>query len=195
MLITSAQTKVRYKKNRYLTIKIIIISRNIYISHMAFCVKHNSPLCRIWRQKTDRDGRPPFKFWRWFFGACLRQEIIALVHSASRIFLYIYLGAVVLAFFFQNNLPRLFLELTESFGGIYMGVLGIYFVAKEILRRAGKPIPQTAGEAFFIIWIVLLILSTGLTWFSPDFHFGKIYTLILKNSFAAVIFRIGMFLK
>lgn len=149
----------------------------------------------MWRQKTNYDDRPPFEFWRWFFGVCLRKEIVEIVHGISRFFLYGYLGAVIVAFFFQESVPKLFLELTDSFSNTYVGVLGIYFVAKELLRRDGKPIPRTAGEAFFIIWIVLLLVSTGLTWLSSDFQFGEIYTLILKNSFAAVIFRIGMFLK
>lgn len=162
---------------------------------MAFPEKYNSSSGFSHEEPESEYIRERFAFLRWFFGVCLRKESLRFLHSVFKWFLHAYLGAVIVGFFFQSSLPAFFLTMTESFSASYVGALGVYFVLKELLRREGEKIPRGPTEILFIVWFVLLVVSTGLTLFSSDFQFGQMYSVILKNSFAAIVFRIGLFLR
>ena len=129
------------------------------------------------------------------FGTAFRYELLEILYFSIRFFVYLYLAFIVFSFFFQPLVPKIALQLLDTFSEPYVGAIGIYFILLGILRRRGKKIPKDAGEEFFILWILLLVVSSGFIYFSSEFHFNTVYNLIMKNSLAALMFRVGMFLR
>jgi hypothetical protein len=134
------------------------------------------------------------RFLRWVFGVCFKLEFLDILYGTIRFFAYAYLFAIIISFFSQNH-RSFYISTLDALSSPYMGAIGIYFVLKEALLRNGKNIPRNAGETFFILWSLLLLISTMLVFLSPHFHANAIYNLILKNSLAAILFRIGLFLR
>ncbi len=151
---------------------------------------------RFFREfNTEENGSVLLRFLKWAFGTAFQYELLEILYFIVRFFVYAYLAAIVLSFFFQSLVPKIIVQLLETFSEPYIGAIGIYFVLLGILHRRGKNIPLDAGEVFFVVWLLLLVVSSGFIYFSPEFHFDRTYNLIMKNSLAALVFRIGRFLK
>lgn len=144
---------------------------------------------------AEDNGSCLLRFLKWAFGTAFRYEILEILYFFVRFFVYSYLVFIIFSFFFQSLVPKIALQLLDTFSEPYVGAMGIYFLLLGILRRRGKKIPKDAGEEFFILWTLLLIVSSGFIYFSSEFYFDRTYNLIMKNSLAALIFRIGIFLK
>ena len=135
------------------------------------------------------------RFLKWAFGTAFQKELVEIIYFGIRFFVYAYLAIIIFSFFFHALVPKILLDVLSSLSDPYVGAIGVYFVLLGILRRRGKHIPMDAGEIFFVVWLLLLVVSTGLIYFSSDFRFDTTYNLIMKNSLAALIFRIGIFLR
>ena len=144
---------------------------------------------------AEDDGSCLLRFSKWAFGTAFRYELLEILYFSVRFFIYLYLAFIIFSFFFQPLVPKIAFQLLDTFSAPYMGIIGIYFVLLGILRRRGKKIPRDAGEEFFILCTLLLIVSSSFIYFSSEFYFDRTYNLIMKNSLAALIFRIGIFLR
>lgn len=126
---------------------------------------------------------------------CTKEDLLDLIYFWLNIFAYGYLLLIIVVFFFQPHIPKFIISIVGTLSEPYLGALGIYFVLKEVMRARGFHISNRTGEVFFVTWVVLLIVSSALTYFSQTFHFDRVYNLIITDSLAALIIRIGLFLK
>ena len=103
-----------------------------------------------------------------------------------------YLAVILISFFLQNYIPETLIHLADSLSEPYLGIIGIYLVLKEVRIRTGKLVPhRVLGEAFVAVWVILLFVSSLLTFLSESYHVDDVYRLIITNSLASVIIRIG----
>lgn len=107
---------------------------------------------------------------------------------------FAYLAASIVVFFFQKNLPQQLVYVIATFSEPYLGALGVYLVINELRRRAGKTAHPHIAAVFTGAWMALLVISTVLV-VSHVFYFNTIYRIIVTNSLAALIIRIGSVLS
>lgn len=121
----------------------------------------------------------------------LYDNLIDAVHLGLLCVTYAYLVANIAAFFFQRFLPHPFVSLVETFSEPYLGALGIYIVVNEIRRRRGKNVHSYFTNIFVGAWLFFLIVSSLLVYFSEMYYFNAAYRIVVANSFAAFIIRLG----
>ncbi|KKS37250.1 MAG: hypothetical protein A3G49_06905 [Candidatus Sungbacteria bacterium RIFCSPLOWO2_12_FULL_41_11] len=131
---------------------------------------------------------------------CGHKNFIGFVKNHSLDILYVffgfvthaYLAVILVSFFLQDYIPETMIHLADSLSEPYLGIIGIYLVLKEVRIRTGKLVPHRVfGEVFVAIWVILLLVSSLLTFVSESYHVDDVYRLIITNSLASVIIRIG----
>jgi len=120
------------------------------------------------------------------------NSFLSSLYFLLSILTYGYLFFLIFIFFFQNDsvASRIFLKLAESVAEPYLGLIGVYLFVKEIRRRRGFG-RKGFGEIFVALWLLLFFISSFLVFFSQKYHFGPVYNLILTNSLATIIIRLG----
>ncbi|MBI2637845.1 MAG: hypothetical protein HYW88_03005 [Candidatus Sungbacteria bacterium] len=155
------------------------------------------------RDCTDSESQKgKGKFKAVLYCGSKRTVEVAKVHSLDilyRIFGLIthgYFVIIITSFFFQNHLPESLIKLADSLSEPYLGVIGIYLVLKEVRARVGKPTPRGLWkESFVAAWVMLLFISSALTFLSQSYHVDEVFRLIITNSLASVIIRIGTLVR
>lgn len=124
----------------------------------------------------------------------LYDNFIDTLHFGLLCATYAYLAAGVAAFFFQGLFPRAFPSLVEAFSEPYLGALGVYIVVNEIRRRRGKKVHPHFSSIFAGVWLAFLVTASFFVYFSEAYHFDEAYRVVMANSFAAFIIRLGAIL-
>lgn len=115
-----------------------------------------------------------------------------IIYSIFNFLTHSYLAIIIFSFFFQKYVPGNIIQLIDSLSDPYLGILGIYLVLKEVKIRTGATTPHRfMKEAFVMSWIILLMISSLLTLTSQTYHVDGVYKLIVTNSLASIIIRIG----
>lgn len=135
------------------------------------------------------------------FQACLEcvrgyvyDHAFTILYVGMMVIAYGYLFITIGIFFLQKDLPKVFPNIIGSFSEPYLGVLGIFVLVQEMRRRQTERPRRIRDELFIVIWLVLLVSSTALTILSESYHFDSVYRLIITNSLAVTIIRIGAWL-
>src|SRR3990167_7405586 len=135
---------------------------------------------------------------------CGHKNFIGFVKNHSLDILYVffgfvthaYLAVILVSFFLQDYIPETMIRLADSLSDPYLGIIGIYLVLKEVRIRTGTSRSyRVLGEVFVVAWVLLLFTSTVLTFVSESYHVDDVYKLIVTNSLASVIIRIGTLFK
>lgn len=121
------------------------------------------------------------------------EHLIGLLYAFSSFVTYAYLASVIAIFFFKDAIPPIVTKIIDSVSEPYLGLIGIYIILKEIRERRGERI-SIFSELFVGLWFFFLIVSTFFTFFSQAYHFDEFYKLIITDSLAAFIIRLGTFL-
>lgn len=121
------------------------------------------------------------------------SHFIEFLYVFSSFITYAYLVSVVAVFFFKTAIPPIVTKIIDSVSEPYLGLIGIYIILKEIRERRGERV-SVLSEIFIALWFSLLVVSTVLTFFSTSYHFDEFYKLIITDSLAAFIIRLGTFL-
>lgn len=123
------------------------------------------------------------------------EKFVDVLHILLAIFTYGYIGAAVIAFFFQESAPAAFPYIVEVLADPYLGALGIYLIVKEIEIRRGN-VKRRRGEFFALAWFIFLLVSTASVYFFEKYDpENEIYKTIVTDSTAAILIRIGRFLR
>lgn len=126
------------------------------------------------------------------FSEFLKNHSLDILYGFFGFITHAYLAVILLSFFLQDYIPETLIRLADSLSEPYLGVIGIYLVLKEVRIRTGKLVPhRILGEAFVAVWVILLFVSSLLTFLSESYHVDDVYRLIITNSLASVIIRIG----
>jgi amino acid transporter len=145
------------------------------------------------KEKKPGKGRGLF-FWAYrTLRSYLAEHFIELLYVFSSFVTYAYLAAVVAIFFLKDAIPPIMIKIIDSVSEPYLGLIGIYIILKEIRERKGDRV-SAYSEIFVALWFSLLIVSTLFTFFSQQYHFDEFYKLIITDSLAAFIIRLGTFL-
>lgn len=120
------------------------------------------------------------------------NHFLAILHFLLSFVAYGYLLLVAVVFFFRDELaiPPAIIRLVESLSEPYLGAIGIYLFVKEIRSRRGVK-SRILNEAFVGIWLVFFFAASILTFMSKYYHIDPLYNLIMTNSLAAIIIRLG----
>lgn len=127
------------------------------------------------------------------------MERLTMRHRAIDAFYFIigalthfYGGTLTLLFFFRtaSSWPVL-VGLLDALQEPYLGGLGVYVILKEIRKRYHHEQSKHYGEFFVAMWLVLLVVSTLLVFFSPAYRFDDVYKLIITNSLATLAIYVG----
>lgn len=124
----------------------------------------------------------------------VRDHAFAILYYGLGVVAYGYLFVVVGIFFLQNELPKIYPKILDSFSDPYLGILGIFVLVQEMKRRQDPKPRRVWHEIFTVIWIAFLALSSLLTLMSQSYHFDIVYRVIITNSLAAAIIRAGAWL-
>lgn len=125
-----------------------------------------------------------------------KNHSFELIYSFFGFITHSYLFVILLLFFFQTHGSKNFINLVDSLSEPYLGIIGIYLVLKEVGIRTGRQKPHRVwGEAFVAVWVMLLFLSSALTFLSESYHVDEVYRLIVTNSLASLIIRMGTLFK
>lgn len=123
------------------------------------------------------------------------EKFVDGLHILLAIFTYGYIGAAVIAFFFQESAPAAFPYIVEVLADPYLGALGIYLIVKEIEIRRGN-VKRRRGEFFALAWFIFLLISTASVYFFEKYDpENEVYKTIVTDSAAAILIRIGRFLR
>ena len=126
----------------------------------------------------------------------LKKHSFELIYSFFGFITHSYLFVILILFFFQTYSTKSFINLVDSLSEPYLGIIGIYLVLKEISIRTGRQKPHRVwGESFVAVWVMLLFLSSFLTFVSESYHVDEVYRLIVTNSLASLIIRMGTLFK
>lgn len=126
------------------------------------------------------------------FAEFLKNHSLDILYVLFGFITHAYLVVILISFFLRHYIPETAIHLADSLSEPYLGIIGIYLVLKEVRIRTGKEIShRIIGEAFVVIWIILLFVSTLLTFLSESYIVDDVYRLIITNSLASVIIRIG----
>ena len=120
------------------------------------------------------------------------NNFLALLHFSLGFIAYGYLLLVVAVFFLQEEMaiPPAVLRIVESLSEPYLGAIGIYLFIKEIRSRRGAK-SRILNEAFVGIWLIFFLAASILTFVSKHYHIDPLYNLIMTNSLASIIIRLG----
>ncbi|MDO8600816.1 MAG: hypothetical protein Q7R73_04430 [bacterium] len=121
------------------------------------------------------------------------EHLIEFLYTFTSFVTYAYLASVVAVFFMKDAVPSIVTKLIDSVSEPYLGLIGIYIILKEIRERRGERV-SVYSEIFVALWFSLLVISTLFTFFSKSYHFDEFYKLIITDSLAAFIIRLGTFL-
>ncbi|PIR70027.1 MAG: hypothetical protein COU46_03645 [Candidatus Niyogibacteria bacterium CG10_big_fil_rev_8_21_14_0_10_42_19] len=124
----------------------------------------------------------------------LKERLVDILYVLFSIFTYFYLAITIATFFFNESVPPSFPFLVETLADPYLGALGVYLVIKEVERRRLKTI-RLRREFFVSIWVAFLITASILSYFEEGTFFNEIYKIVVTNAFAAIIIRVGMFIR
>lgn len=126
------------------------------------------------------------------FTEFIKNHSLDILYGFFGFITHAYLAVILISFFLQDYIPETLIHLADSLSEPYLGIIGIYLVLKEVRIRTGKLIPhRVLGEAFVAVWVILLFVSSLLTFVSESYHVDDVYRLIITNSLASVIIRIG----
>lgn len=136
-----------------------------------------------------------FEAFKRALKTCLYDRFVDALHVLLAIFTYGYMAAAIVAFFWQESAPAAFPYIVEVLADPYLGALGIYLIVKEIEIRRGN-IKRRRGEFFVTAWFMFLIIATASVYFFEKYDpENKIYKTIVTDSAAAILIRIGRFLR
>ena len=120
------------------------------------------------------------------------NNFLSILHFFLGFVAYGYLITVAIVFFLQDELqiPPAMLRIVESLSEPYLGAIGIYLFIKEIRSRRGTK-SKIWNEVFVGIWLVFFFAASILTFVSKHYHIDPLYNLIMTNSLASIIIRLG----
>lgn len=144
-------------------------------------------------EKKPGKGRGLFLWVYKTLHGYFSEHIIELLYAFCSFTTYAYLASVIAIFFFKDAVPLIVTKIVDSVSEPYLGLIGIYIILKEIRERRGERI-SIFSELFVGLWFFFLIVSTFFTFFSQAYHFDEFYKLIITDSLAAFIIRLGTFL-
>lgn len=125
----------------------------------------------------------------------LYDHFVEVLYVTLSIFTYLYLFLTVIAFFFDELIPKSLPRIIDTLSEPYLGALGVYVVVREIERRKGRVRSRKWGELFAVIWFFFFITATVLTFFSKHYYLNELYKTIVTNALAALIIRIGTLIR
>jgi hypothetical protein len=124
------------------------------------------------------------------------DHLVDFLFVSLSIFAYLYLLLTIVTFFFEDQAPKYLPDIIETLAEPYLGAIGIYIVVKEIERRRGKNLRGIRKSDFFtLIWFIFFVAASFFTYFSEHYHWSALYKTIVTNALAAIIIRIGAFIK
>src|SRR3989304_1238969 len=130
------------------------------------------------------------------FSEFIQNHSLDILYSLFAFITHAYFVVILLSFFLQSYIPHSTIRLADSLSDPYLGIIGIYLVLKEVRIRTGTSRSyRVLGEVFVVAWVLLLFTSTVLTFVSESYHVDDVYKLIVTNSLASVIIRIGTLFK
>ncbi len=132
-------------------------------------------------------------FWR-ALRQYLREKIVDILFIILGAFIYFYLSITLATFFFYDYVPYSFHFIVRAFSDPYLGALGVYILAKEVERRWGR-IRKRRHELFVAAWVLFLFAATGFYLVAYDRNLADVYEVIITSASAAVLLRIGTFLR
>lgn len=143
----------------------------------------------------DEKEESIFAVFRRAIRQYLYENFLFILSRVLTFFTYGYLTLAIVAFFFENDVPPLLPYLVDIFAEPYLGVLGIYVVIREVKKRRGIAVLKLWGELFAALWVIFCISASLALYFSAHYHTGEIYKTIVTTTFAALIIRIGTFIR
>ena len=147
------------------------------------------------RYVTEDNELGAFSAFRRAIRAYLYEKFVDALHVLLAIFTYGYMAAAIIAFFWQESAPAAFPYMVEVLADPYLGALGIYLIVKEIEIRRGN-IKRRRGEFFVVAWFMFLLVATASVYFFERYNpENEIYKTIVTDSSAAILIRIGRFLR
>ena len=147
------------------------------------------------RYVTEDNELGAFAAFRRAIRAYLYEKFVDGLHVLLAIFTYGYMAAAIIAFFWQESAPAAFPYMVEVLADPYLGALGIYLIVKEIEIRRGN-IKRRRGEFFAVAWFMFLLAATLSVYFFDRYNpENEIYKTIVTDSSAAILIRIGRFLR
>lgn len=162
---------------------------------MAHAIQKHHHRLPVFERKAEKNDKKLSQFLSGIFGACFKKELVEILYLFLSAFAYGYLFLIVADFFFGDSMPHFLMRLADALSEPYLGALSVYFAVREIMRRGGAASQWHVGELFFIGWIMLFVVASVLTFFSDSYYFDSTYNLIMKNSLAALILRVGLFFR
>jgi len=119
-----------------------------------------------------------------------RKEAVDWLYTILWVFTHLYMVGIAAVFFLRRDwlIITFVLDVLQE---PYFAMLGVYVVLKEIRKIRRKYLSQYRGELFVLLWAILLGLATLVTLFSPYYHLGSAYKLIVVSSVVSLIVLIG----
>lgn len=128
-------------------------------------------------------------------GQYFHDHLVDTLYYTLGVFTYVYFTLSAITFFFRANVPNSFPYIVDILSNPYLGALGMYVIAKEIVRRRNTALRRRWGEIFATLWLLLFITASLATYFLDYYRLDEVYKIVATNSLAAIIIRIGTFIR